>query len=159
MNLFNRRTTILFALVTVSAFVALSAWAQSPNTKAKTKPKPAAVADKAPANAVQKEMRMLEKAMQQSVSAIAAGDVRGLPKLLHGVHMAGGDTNAALKSGKYKLPKNSKDIDAFAALDAVFHKEMIVMVKAAKKNDVATTATQFGVLMNKCQACHQTYRD
>jgi cytochrome c556 len=111
-----------------------------------------------PPNAVQKEMRLLEAAMQESVAAIAKGDVRLRPKLLHAVHTAGGDTSAALKSGAYKLPQRPNDVTGFLALDEAFHKEMITMVKAARKNDVATTATQFGKLMARCHGCHATYR-
>ena len=61
-------------------------------------------------NPVQKEMRLLEAAMQESVAAIAKGDVRQLPKRLHAVHMAGGDTSAALKSGSYKLPQQPRQV-------------------------------------------------
>lgn len=135
------------AVVTATAGVAISAAADKPAPK------------EPPPNAVQVEMRMLEAALRDSVTAIAAGDVRKLPKRLHAVHIAAGDTEAALKSGKYKPPKGADNTEAFLALDADFHREMIQMVKAAKKNDVAKTATHFGGLMNRCYGCHQQFRD
>jgi cytochrome c556 len=118
----------------------------------------AASAEDKPANPVQIEMRLLEKALQDSVSAVAAGDVRGLPKKLHAVHTAAGDTGKALKDGSYKPPQGADRIEAFIALDEEFHREMIKMVKAAKKNDVPTTAAQLGVLMARCHGCHAQFR-
>jgi hypothetical protein len=35
---------------------------------------------------------------------------------------------------------------------------MIRMVKAARKNDVPTTAKHFGALMQKCNGCHAQFR-
>jgi|GEM_PF-862450 len=112
---------------------------------------------KAP-NPVQHEMQLLQTAMQDAVAAIANGDVRGLPKKLHAVHLASGDTKKKVKSGAYRLPHNAERVDEFIALDDAFHTEMIQMVKAAKKNDVATTAQHFGGLMNRCNACHAVFK-
>ena len=112
-----------------------------------------------PTNPVQKEMRLLEAALQDAVAAIARGDVRGLPKKLHQVHVSSGDTTKAVKSGAYAPPRGKDRLDAFLALDAAFHREMITMVKAAKKNDVDTTAKQLGVLMQRCHGCHAQFRD
>jgi cytochrome c556 len=56
------------------------------------------------------------------------------------------------------LPSGADQVDAFLALDEAFHRALIKMVKAAKKNDVAATAEQFGVLMNRCEGCHARYR-
>ncbi|MCP4500354.1 MAG: cytochrome c [Deltaproteobacteria bacterium] len=109
-------------------------------------------------NPVQKEMRLLDAAMRDAVTAIAMGDVRSLPKKLHAVHIAAGDTYAELKSGAYKPPKGGDDVDGFITLDKAFHHEMIQMVKAAKKNDVNTTAKHFGGLIQHCNECHTRYR-
>jgi cytochrome c556 len=109
-------------------------------------------------NPVQLEMRLLEAAMKDSVSAIAAGDVTKLPKQLHQVHMAAGDTGAALKDGSYKPPRNAEKVAEFIALDEAFHKAMIQMVKAARKNDLEKTATHFGGLMQRCHGCHAQFR-
>lgn len=147
----DRKTTR--ASIMLAAGISLAAVAVLAAPDADHKPG----ADKPP-NAVQLEMRLLEAAMQQSVAAIAKGDVRALPKQLHAVHMAGGDTSKALTDGSYKLPQRPHDVDAFLALDKAFHTEMIKMVKAARKNDVATTSIQFGKLMARCHGCHATYR-
>jgi hypothetical protein len=109
-------------------------------------------------NPVQREMRLLESAMQASVSAIAAGDVRHLPKLLHAVHTAAGDTKTALKTGAYKPPRGAEQVDLFIKLDDEFHAEMIKMVKAARKNKVEETAAHFGALMTRCHGCHAVFR-
>jgi DNA-binding GntR family transcriptional regulator len=109
-------------------------------------------------NPVQLEMRLLRDAMRSAVDSIAAGEVRGLPEQLHAVHVAAGDTRSALEKREYVLPSGADQIDAFLALDEAFHRALIKMVKAAKKNDVAATAEQFGVLMNRCEGCHARYR-
>lgn len=109
------------------------------------------------ANPVQLEMRLLRDAMRAAVDSIAAGNVLGLPGQLHAVHVAAGDTRAALEEGGYVLPTGGDQLEAFVALDEAFHRELIKMVKAAKKNDVAATAEQFGVLMNRCHGCHARF--
>ena len=109
-------------------------------------------------NPVQLEMRLLRDAMRSAVDSIAAGEVRGLPEQLHAVHVAAGDTRSALEKGEYVLPSGADQVDAFLALDEAFHRALIKMVKAAKKNDVAATAEHFGVLMNGCEGCHVRYR-
>lgn len=139
-----RITSPLAAASVLSLGLFAGAWAKAPPRK--------------PANAVQREMRLLEAAMRDSVTAIAAGDVRSLPARLHAVHLASGDTEAALKSGAYKLPREGADVAAFVALDQAFHEQMIEMVKAAATNDVPTTAARFGDLMNRCQGCHAQFR-
>lgn len=110
-------------------------------------------------SALQKEMRLLEDAMKTAVSAIANGDVRGLPKLFHGVHLASGDTKKDVVAGKIKLKKNADRVDAFIAMDDAFHKQMITLVKAAKKNDVDKVAREFGGLVARCNGCHALYRE
>jgi cytochrome c556 len=109
-------------------------------------------------NPVQREMILLHEAMRDSVTAIAMGDVRSLPKKLHAVHTASGDTKDAAKGGAYKPPKNPGKMDEFLRLDEAFHKEMISMVKAARKNDVEQTARLHGALMTRCHGCHATFR-
>jgi DNA-binding GntR family transcriptional regulator len=109
-------------------------------------------------NPVQLEMRLLRDAMRSAVDSISDGDVRGLPERLHAVHVAAGDTRAALEKGDYVLPSGADQVEAFIALDEAFHRDLVEMVKAAKKNDVAATAEHFGVLMNHCDGCHVRYR-
>ena len=159
------RRPFVLGLVALSAatFVAAVATAAPPASPLSPSPlspsPPSASPPSTSPNAVQVEMRLLEDAMKTSVAAIARGDVRGLPKLLHQVHLAAGDTTAHLRRGDYVLPQHSGDIDAFVALDAAFHTEMIRMVSAAKRNDVETTANAFGNLMVRCHACHAHYSD
>lgn len=111
-----------------------------------------------PPNPVQQEMRLLEEAMRDAVTAIAKGDVRGLPKQLHAVHTAADKTKQAAGSGAYAPPKNPEQLAAFRALDEAFHQEMILMVKAARRNDVSATSELFGKLMVRCHACHAQFR-
>lgn len=109
-------------------------------------------------NPVQVEMQLLQAAMQSAVAAVAAGDVTGLPRQFHEVHLAAEKTMKATGAGAYVPAKNPDRLARFQALDEAFHKEMITLVKAAKKNDVDTTATQVGVLLTRCHGCHSEFR-
>jgi len=136
----SKTVGVLVLAIACLAF-AFSTWGQTPE----------------PGNPVQREMRLLRDAMRASVDAIAAGDVRHLPKQLHAVHMAADDTTSALESGEYKPPFAGDRLEAFLALDEEFHRHLIKMAKAAKRNDVAATAEHFGALMNRCHGCHSQF--
>ena len=135
------RIIMTFGVFTAVLGFAMSVWGQAAT----------------PANPVQLEMRLLSDAMRSAVDAIAAGDVRALPGKLHAVHIAAGDTSSALERGEYTPPSGADQLADFIALDEAFHRHLIKMVKAAKKNDVAATAEQFGMLMNRCHGCHQKF--
>ena len=109
-------------------------------------------------NPVQHEMRLLQDAMRDTVTAIAAGDVKAVPHALHKVHAANDATAAALKSGAYKPPKNGDALSKFESMDQAFHHELEAMVEASAKGDVTSTALAFGKAMSSCNGCHTEFR-
>lgn len=109
-------------------------------------------------NPVQHEMRLLLEAMQQVVAGIALGDVRAVPDVLHRVHAAKEDTAAALSSGSYEPPKNGDDVARFTAMDEAFHGELVKLVQASAKNDIAATVEAFSATMRGCDGCHTEFR-
>jgi cytochrome c556 len=147
------RRAVLASWLT-ALLVAIGACAKAPPPAATV----AGHAERPADNAVQREMRLLDAAMRDSVTAIGAGDVRGLPARLHAVHEAAEETDVALEHGAYKLPRNADRLAEFVELDEAFHRELTVMATAASQNDLATTALQLGALMNRCQGCHVLFR-
>ena len=70
-----------------------------------------------PANPVQAEMRLLSATLQSAVRGIGAGDVRSVEHELHRLHAAKETTEAAIRSGSYRLPRNPDRVDRFRELD------------------------------------------
>jgi cytochrome c556 len=109
-----------------------------------------------PANVVQEEMRLLLGAVQEAVAGVAVGDVRGLPAAIHKVHGAKEATGAALASGAWRPAKG--EVARFREVDEAFHDQLVVLVRAAKKNDVPATAEALGAVLRGCPACHDEFR-
>lgn len=109
-----------------------------------------------PVNVVQEEMRLLLGAVQEAVAGVAMGDVRGVPAAIHRVHGAKEATAAALTAGQYQPPKG--EVGRFREVDEAFHDQLVVLVRAAKKNDVPATAEALGAVLRGCPACHGEFR-
>lgn len=109
-------------------------------------------------NAVQNEMRLLNTAMRDAVTAIAMDDLASIPGSLHRVHMAREVTDKAVASGAYKLPKNPDRVAEFRALDEAFHADLEKLLAASRAKDAKATAAQVGVVLGKCSGCHAEFR-
>ncbi|MEO8900569.1 MAG: cytochrome c [Polyangiaceae bacterium] len=116
--------------------------------------------DRVPAGVtvVQNEMRLLQEALRNSVTAIAMGTLETVPESLHSVHRARELTERAVESGAYKLPKNGDRLAEFEELDGSFHVELEKLASAAQSKNSQATATQLGVVLSKCDGCHSQYR-
>lgn len=109
-------------------------------------------------NPVQHEMRLLTGALETAVRGIGQGDVRPVAHALHRVHLAKDATEAAIRAGRYRPPRNPERLDQFHALDEAFHAELGRLVQASARNDVAATATALGAVLQGCQGCHTEFR-
>jgi hypothetical protein len=109
-------------------------------------------------NVVQSEMRLLDEAMRDSVTAIAFGRLDEIPASLRRVHAARERTDEALENGRYRLPKNVERLETFRALDEAFHDQLEKLVVTARTSDAEATATQLGVVIGKCNSCHVQFR-
>lgn len=138
--------------IVVGALLALAGCAHDHGHEA---PLPAAPAAP-PANVVQEEMRLLLGAVQDAVTGVAMGDVRGVPAAIHRVHGAKEATGNALASGQYRPPRG--EVARFREVDEAFHARLVVLVRAAKKNDVPATAEALGEVLRGCPACHDEFR-
>lgn len=108
-------------------------------------------------NAVQNEMRLLDHAVHQSITAAALGDVSIVPALFHQVHQAKALTERALVAGTWKPAKG--DLAGFTALDQAFHVELEKVVEAASKNDRTAVVDALDRLLPSCIACHDAHRE
>jgi hypothetical protein len=151
----NRSLLFCFAL----PVVALATACDDHSHHASPGPAPSAVASlAAPANPVQAEMQLLTTTLQGAVLAIGMGDVRGVEHALHQVHSAKEKTEAALKGGGYKPPKNGENLARFHALDEAFHEKLVGLVLASRANDIPRAAEAVGQILGSCQGCHSEFR-
>lgn len=112
-----------------------------------------------PINPVQHEMQLLTGALERAVRAIGLGDVRAIAHDLHRVHAAKEATEAAIREGKYRPPRNPERLDRFRELDVAFHGHLEQLVKASNANDVPATAVAFASTIQGCQGCHAEFRN
>jgi hypothetical protein len=110
------------------------------------------------ANPVQSEMRLLTRALEAAVRGVGAGDVRAAEHELHHVHAAKEATEAALREGRYRPPKNPDRLDHFRERDEAFHRDLEGLAEASHRNDVSAAAEALGVVMRGCQGCHAEFR-
>ncbi len=111
-----------------------------------------------PKNVVQKEMRLLTNALQSAVLQIGMGNVTGVADELHRVHEAKEATEAAIRGGSYKPPKNADNLPRFQELDAAFHQQLEGLVKASKNNETAAAAQALSQVLQGCESCHTEFR-
>lgn len=112
-----------------------------------------------PRNPVQAEMRLLNEATRDWVTAIAQNDLASIPPAISRVHAARLVTEEALKRGAYAPPKGgAAALAAFVRQDEAFHDELVTLLQAAKANDLPAATRQLGVVLEGCTSCHMTFR-
>ncbi len=111
-----------------------------------------------PAAAIRHEMRLLERAMHASISAIAAGDLSEIPGQLHAIHGAKDGTQAAIRSGAYRPPLGGDRLEQFVALDDAFHRHLVRLLVASKSQDLAGAAAAVGQAVAGCVGCHAEFK-
>lgn len=121
-------------------------------------PEPAASALGPPQNPVQAEMRALNAATRDWVTAIAQNDLGSIPGGIHRVHEARLVTEKALEKGEYRPPKPGSELASFKQKDEAFHGELVKLLQAAKANDLPGATKQLGVVLEGCTSCHLEYR-
>jgi hypothetical protein len=112
-----------------------------------------------PRNPVQAEMRLLNEATRDWVTAIAQNDLASIPPGISRVHAARLVTEKALTAGTYAPPKGgAAALPAFVRQDDAFHDELVTLLQAAKANDLPAATRQLGVVLQGCTSCHLTFR-
>lgn len=111
-----------------------------------------------PQNPLQVEMRGLTSLMHLTIVAVANDQLSLIPPAISQLHGAIEETQSALKEGRFRLPRNADDVEGFLAADDAFHDELVVLLRAARANDLPAVSRQVGVLMEGCTTCHSRYR-
>ncbi len=109
-------------------------------------------------NIVQYEMQHLTKAMQDILFHIANADLAKIPVEISKVHPIYELTHQALEQGLYQPPANSDNVPGFASRDDAFHEDLVVMVRAARANDLQATTAAYAKLVQGCTDCHTEFR-
>ena len=108
-------------------------------------------------NPVQTEMQRLECALTRAVVALGRDDLGAVRGEIHAVHQARIATERAIADGAWRPARG--ELDAFVALDDVFHRELEALVAASSADDHAATAAALGRALGQCQGCHAAFRD
>jgi hypothetical protein len=113
----------------------------------------------APRNPVQAEMRLLNEATRDWVTAVAQNDLASIPAGISRVHAARLVTEEALERGEYAPPKGgAAALAAFTRQDEAFHDELVKLLAAARADDLPAATRQLGVVIEGCTSCHLLYR-
>ena len=73
--------------------------------------------------------------------------------------MAKATTEAALKRGEVKLPKNSNRMKEFVHMDEQFHGKLEALIEASRKGDMKAVQDVTHKLLNGCVQCHNMFRN
>ena len=115
---------------------------------------PAMAAD----NPLKKEMRLLDEAFKNLLDALILNQPESIEEPFHEVHNAKEKTEAALHSGKIKLPKNQEKLDAFVEMDEAFHGKLKELIGASRKRDMENIKTLTHDILDQCIKCHEAYK-
>lgn len=110
-------------------------------------------------NLIQKEMTALDSAFKSTVDAVVLNEPGRIAPAFEGVNKIREEVEHAVKVGaKITLPKNQKRFREFVKLDDKFHRNLEVLLKAAKKNRMEDVRKQTHRLLDACVRCHSTFR-
>ncbi len=117
-----------------------------------------ATAQKSSVSPLAAEMKVLEDAMRDMVSAIADADGVIVVKAVESLREPGEKTHQALRAGTISLPKNGDRMDDFQRSYDSFHAHIEALGRAGSRNNVEAMLALTKQLLENCVACHRTYR-
>ena len=110
-------------------------------------------------NLILKEMAALDKAFKITVDAAILNQPDKIAPAFVEVQSIMERVEQAVKDKKkITLPKNQNKFRAFVRLDRRFHRDVEILVRAAKKNRMRTVYRQTHNLFNMCIRCHELFR-
>lgn len=110
-------------------------------------------------NLIQKEMVALDSALKATIDAIVLNEPGRIALAFDEVNKIRAEVEHAVKDGaKITLPKNQKRLREFVRLDNKFHRELEILLKAAKKNKMGVVRSQTHRLLDACVRCHMIFR-
>jgi len=110
------------------------------------------------ANPLVEEMRILDRAFRDIVSAVSLGDTDAVRKALEPMHGTMEKTHEGVHAGTVVILKNADRIAEFERLDRAFHAKLDALGRAAhhKNNKEMLRITK--QLLEGCVQCHTRFR-
>lgn len=104
------------------------------------------------------EMRALDAAFREIVSAVAVGDGHRAAVAIEGMHGKMEKTQEALGRGEVRLRKNASRLKEFERMDKEFHEGLASLGRAAHSGDSQKMAALTKKLLDGCVSCHAVFR-
>ncbi len=111
-----------------------------------------------PENALIEEMRKLDSAFREIVSAVALGDGHRAHLAIETLHGAMEKTQEALHHGEVRLRKNAARAEDFERMDREFHADLEALARAAHHDDIREMSGLTKKLLDGCVSCHTVFR-
>lgn len=110
-------------------------------------------------NLIQREMLALDSALKVAVEALVLNEPgRIVPAFLE-VNQIREQVEGAVRGGAViMLPQNQKRFKEFVRLDNKFHRDLELLLAAAKKNNMGALQRQTHRLLDACVRCHRIFR-
>ncbi len=110
-------------------------------------------------NLIQKEMIALDSALKVTVDAIVLNEPGRIVPAFQETNKVRVQVEQAVKGGaKIVLPRNQKRFREFVRLDNKFHRELDLLLKAARENNARVIQRQTHRLLDACVRCHRIFR-
>lgn len=106
---------------------------------------------------VRVEMRLLDTAFKNLLTSLILNKPEAIKAPFVEVHKAKANTDAAIKKGEAKVPRNNNKMKEFVALDTKFHKLLEQVIGAASKRDMKTVQAITHKITDICVQCHSQY--
>ncbi len=109
-------------------------------------------------NPLVEEMKTLDNAFRDIVSAVALSDTPKVHASLQSLHGTMEKTHEGIHAGTVILPKNALRSKEFIDRDKKFHDKLDALDRAAKRNNLHEVLRITKQLLDGCVQCHQTFR-
>jgi hypothetical protein len=120
---------------------------------------PAAPVHQAGANPLVEEMRTLDLAYRDIVSAVALGDSARVHRAVESMHGTMEKTHEGVHSGTVTTPRNAARIKDFVKMDKAFHEKLESLDRAAQRNNQREMLRTAKLLLDGCVQCHQLFKN
>lgn len=110
-------------------------------------------------NLILKEMAALDSAFKTAIDAVVLNEPEKIASAFGEVQKVREDVEGAVKKGvKITLPKNQKRFREFVRMDDKFHRDLEILLSAAKKKRMWAVQRQTHRLLDACVRCHTIFR-
>ncbi len=109
---------------------------------------------------LKREMAALDTALKTTIDAVVLNEPARISPSFEEVTKIREQVEHAVKTGaRIKLPRNQKRFKEFVRLDNKFHRELDVLLRAARKNNMSVVQRQTHRLLDGCVRCHTIFRN